>query len=453
MNDIYRWIDDHADALVDELRDYLCVRTISAHNVGMNAGAAATEERMRSAGIEDVQRLPTDGGPDVLFGRLPGAIEQTLLCYAHYDVQPPGDVEAWHSPPFAAELNDGIIIARGAVDNKSGLLAFVKAAQAFIETRGQPPINLKFLFEGEEEIGSPHLDSWVQQYAELIDADAMHCLDGGVDAGTARPRVALGNRAILYVELHCSGPAQEIHSTDAAWVNNPAWRLVHALHTLVDDDGHILIPGWYDSWDPPSEEDIAWLEKALDGFDPAQKLDALGVSALPADKDARDLLIERCFGATCTICGFESGYTGDGAKTAVPSSATCKIDFRCPPYLEPLEQLTKLETHLAKQGYDDIEVRLITARPNPWRIPVSAQIAQAVIRAAEQCFGRVPVVHGVTAEAIIIKNLPIPTVLTGFGPPKPNLHAPNENISVEEYLRGIKYAATIMEEYAKEAGA
>jgi acetylornithine deacetylase/succinyl-diaminopimelate desuccinylase-like protein len=449
MHDIYAWVDARADALVDELRDYLRVVSISAQKIGLEEGAAATVDLMRASGIGDARSIPTDGGPAVVFGTLNGAQEKTLLCYAHYDVQPPEPLNAWSSPPFAAEMHDGLIIARGATDDKSGLLAFVKAAQAFRETRGMPPISLKFLFEGEEEVGSPHLDRWVQQNAELIHADAMHCLDGGVDAGTGRPKVALGNKAILYVELRCRGAAYEIHSADAAWVTNPAWRLVRALTTLVDEQtGRILVDGWYDDYSPPTAEDIEWLERALEDFDLEQKLETLGVSALPDGKTPLELLTERCFGPTCTICGFHAGYTGPGGKTAVPPSAFCKLDFRCPPYMEPSEQLEKLQRHLAEKGFPDIEVHVITARPNPWRIPVSAEIAQAVIRAAGKTFGRVPVVHGVTAEAVIIKNLPIPTVLTGFGPMKPNLHAPNENISVEEYLRGIKYAATIMEEFA-----
>lgn len=448
MDDVYAWIDAHRDALVEELRAYLRVVSISAQQIGLDEGAEATQQLMHAAGIPDVQILPTDGGPSVVFGQLAGAQAKTLLCYAHYDVQPPEPLDAWTSPPFDAAVRDGVIIARGATDNKSGLLAFVKAAEAFLQTRGQPPIGLKFLFEGEEEIGSPHLDAWVQQHAALIQADAMHCLDGGVDAGTGRPKVALGNRAILYVELRCQGAAHEIHSTDAAWLVNPAWRLVRALDSLVDDDGRILIDDWYSAWEPPSAEDIAWLERALEDFSLEQKLDALGVKQLPPGKTPHDLLIERCFGATCTICGIQSGYTGPGGKTAVPSSAMCKIDFRCPPYLEPMDQLEKLRRHLHKHGFDDIEVHLITARPNPWRIPVNAEIAQAIIRAAEQTFGRVPVVHGVTAEAVIIKNLPIPTVLTGFGPMKPNLHAPDENIAIDDYIRGIKYAATIMQEFA-----
>jgi len=452
VDDVYAWVDDHREPLVAELCDYLRVVSISAQNVGLDEGAQATQQLMQAAGIDDTRILPTKGGPAVVFGQLDGAQPKTLLCYAHYDVQPPEPLEAWSSPPFDAAIHDGVIIARGATDNKSGLLAFVKAAQAFLQTRGQPPIGLKFLFEGEEEVGSPHLDTWVQQHADLIQADAMHCLDGGVDAGAGRPKVALGNRAILYVELRCQGAAHEIHSTDAAWVVNPAWRLVRALNTLVDEEGHILIDGWYDTWQPPSEEDIAWLERALEDFSLEQKLAALGAKQLPPGKTPRDLLIERCFGATCTICGIQSGYTGPGGKTAVPPSAFCKIDFRCPPFLEPMDQLDKLRNHLTDHGFDDIDVHLITARPNPWRIPVNAEIAQAIIRAAEKSFGRVPVVHGVTAEAVIIKNLPIPTVLTGFGPMQPNLHAPDENISVDEYIRGIKYAATIMDEFARESG-
>jgi len=452
MDDIYSWIDARQDELVEELQQLLRQPSISAQKIGLEECAAMVQQMMLDAGVSDVQVLPTPGGPAVVYGCVPGVQDdKTLLCYAHYDVQPPGSDDLWSRPPFAAEIHDGVIIARGATDNKSGLLAFVRAAQAFLEVRGQPPISLKFLFEGEEEIGSPHLSAWLDTYADLVQADAMHCLDGGADSGTGRPKVALGNKAILYAELRCQGPASEIHSAESAWVVNPAWRLVQALSTLVDGTGRVIIPGWYDDHDEPSKEDIAWLEKALADFDLDQKLDILGVSSLPPGKTPLDLLVERAFGATGTICGIEAGYTGPGGKTAVPSAAMCKLDFRCPPYLDPLKQLEKLEAHLAAGGFSDVEVHVITARRNPWRTPVNAEIAQAIIRAAESVFGQVPFVQGVTAEGTIISHIPMPTVLTGFGPMKPNLHAPDENISVAEYIRGIKYAATIMEEYGRQA--
>ena len=247
--------------------------------------------------------------------------------------------------------------------------------------------------------------------------------------------------------MRCKGAKAEIHSGDSAWVVNPAWRLVKVLNTLLDAEGRVAVSGWYDDWDAPTEEDVAWLEKALADFDIQQKMDILGVDSLPPGKTALDLLVDRAFGATCTICGIEAGYTGQGAKTAVPPWAVCKLDFRCPPYLDPLVQLEKLKTHLAEQGFTDVEVHVITARRNPWRTPVTAEIAQAIIRAAESVFGQVPFVQGVTAEGTIIAHIPMPTVLTGFGPMKPNLHAPNENIAITDYIRGIKYAATIMEEY------
>jgi acetylornithine deacetylase/succinyl-diaminopimelate desuccinylase-like protein len=378
-----------------------------------------------------------------------GAAEKTLLCYAHYDVQPPGSNDLWRFPPFGAEIDNGIIYARGATDNKSGLLAFVYAAQAFQQVTGKPPVNLKFLFEGEEEVGSPHLGDWVERHLSLVQADAMHCLDGGNEPGTNCIRIALGNKAILYLELHCHGAEKEVHSAEAAWMINPAWRLVKALNSLVDSQGSITIPGWYDDYDPPTEEDIRWLEKALEEYSTKDRKKALGIDRLPPGKSTLDLFVERAFGATCTICGLESGYTGAGGKTAVPVHAMCKLDFRCPPYLDPLKQLEKLKAYLLKNGFEDIEVNVLTARRNPFRTPIDTDIAQAVIAAAKKVYGKVPFVQGVTAEGTILAHLPMPTVLTGFGPVDANLHGPNENIPVKDFIQGIKYAASIMDEFGK----
>jgi acetylornithine deacetylase/succinyl-diaminopimelate desuccinylase-like protein len=446
---IYAWIDDHKSEFVKELQAFLRQPSISAQKIGLEECADMTLEIMRKAGISDAGLYPTRGGPQVAFGRLQGAIEQTLLCYAHYDVQPAGASELWKHPPFAAEIDDGIIYARGATDDKSGLLAFVYAAQAFLAVRGNAPISLEFLFEGEEEVGSPHLGDWVEENRDLVRADVMHCLDGGAEPGTNKTHVALGNKAILYLELHCQGAGKEIHSAEAAWVVNPAWRLVKALNTLVDDEGNILISGWYDDYDAPTREDIAWLERALEGYNLEARKRALGLEKLPPGKSTLDLFIERAFGATCSICGLEAGYTGRGGKTSVPTHAMCKMDFRCPPYLDPLKQLEKLEAHLQAKGFGDIEVKVLTARRNPFRTPVDADIAQAVISAAQIVYGEVPFVQGVTAEGTILAHIPMPTVLTGFGPADANLHGPNENMPVEYFITGIKYAATIMEEYAR----
>ena len=449
MNEIYAWIDEHQQEFIQELQTFLRQPSISAYKVGLGECADMTVKLMKKAGIQDADLYPTVDGPEIAFGSMGGATNKTLLCYAHYDVQPPGSDDLWKFQPFGAEIDNGIIYARGATDNKSGLLAFVYAAQAFRDVWGKPPVNLKFLFEGEEEVGSPHLGDWVEKNLDLVRADAMHCLDGGNEPGTNKIKIALGNKAILYLELHCSGAEKEVHSAEAAWIVNPAWRLVKALNTLVDPAGRITIPGWYDNYDAPSQEDIGWLEKGLEGYSVEDRKQVLGIKDLPPGKSTLDLFIERAFGATCTICGLESGYTGPGGKTAVPTHAMCKMDFRCPPYLDPLKQLEKLKTHLAAGGFEDIEVRVLTARRNPFRTPISTEIAQAVIAAAQSVYGTVPFVQGVTAEGTILEHLPMPTVLTGFGPADANLHGPNENIPVKDYINGIKYAATIMNEYAK----
>ena len=164
------------------------------------------QTQMVRAGISDTQILPTEGGPPVIVGHLKSPqAERTLLCYGHYDVQPPEPLELWHSDPFGAEIRDGIIYARGATDNKSGCLAFVKAAQAYLETQGAPPVTLVFLFEGEEEVGSPHLEAFVEKHKNLLQCDASIGLDGGVNRTSLKPEIHLGIKAILYVELHIRG--------------------------------------------------------------------------------------------------------------------------------------------------------------------------------------------------------------------------------------------------------
>lgn len=449
MKKIFAWIDEHQDEFVKELQNFLRQPSISAQKIGLEDCAALTVSLMKKAGIRNAALYPTQGGPEIAFGQANGAVDKTLLCYAHYDVQPPGSEDLWLFPPFSAQIDNGIIYARGATDNKSGLLAFVYAAQAFLEVVGNPPVHLKFLFEGEEEVGSPHLGDWVEGNLELVRADAMHCLDGGAEPGTNKISIALGNKAILYVELHCEGAQNEIHSAESAWLVNPAWRLVKLLDSLVDASGNILIPNWFDDYEPPSQEDIQWLEKALEGYNLKARKLALGVDDMPSGKSTLDLYVERAFGATCTICGLVSGYTGPGGKTAVPTHAMCKIDFRCPPFLDPLKQLDKLQEHLIAGGFDDIKIKVLTARRNPFRTPIDTDIAQAVIAAAQEIYCKVPFVQGVTAEGTILEYLPMPTVLTGFGPVDANLHAPNENIPVKDYINGIKYAAAIMSNYGK----
>ncbi len=442
-------IEANAEKAVTELQTLLCQPSISAQNIGLEPCAQLLRDQMVRAGIADSQILATDGGPPVVVGHLKNPeATRTLLLYGHYDVQPPEPLELWHSDPFAAEIRDGVIYARGATDNKSGCLAFVRAAQSYLETVGAPPVNLVFLFEGEEEVGSPHLEAFVERHKDLLRCDASIGLDGGVNRTSLKPEIHLGIKAILYVELRIRGLKADIWSGRAQTVKSPVWRLVHALASSFDrETGEVLIDGWYDEWAAPDANDERFLREEAAFFDIDVYRRQLGARHLSSEDDI-DLLRRAHYGASANICGIQAGYTGEGGKTIVPAEAMAKLDFRCPPRLEPERQLGKLRAHLLARGYDDIEVIVHTARKNPYKTAAREAISQATIRAAERVFGTTPLVQGVSIQGIIMLSIPHPAVLSGFGAPENNLHAPNENMPVERFVQGIKYAAAIMHEYA-----
>jgi acetylornithine deacetylase/succinyl-diaminopimelate desuccinylase-like protein len=451
MKDVIDFINAHEQEAVEDLQALLRQPSISAQNIGLEPCAKLLRDLMVKDGILDTQILPTDGGPDVVIGRLnnPDATK-TLLCYGHYDVQPPEPLEKWHSDPFAAEIRDDVIYARGATDNKSGCLAFVKAAKAFLNTRGASPVNLLFLFEGEEEIGSPHLEDFVFKHKDILHCDASIGLDGGVNRTSLKPEVHLGIKAILYVELRIKGLKSDIWSGRAQTVKSPVWRLIQALTTIFNQDtGQVLIDGWYDDWIPPDEDDLRFLREEAAAFNREEYKRQLGATHLSTEDDL-ELLKRAHYGASANICGIEAGYTGEGSKTIVPAEAKVKLDFRCPPKLEPSVQFEKLKAHLINHGFADIEVILHNARKNPYKTPAREVISQATFRAAEKVFGTQPVVHGVSIQGIIMLAIPHPAVLSGFGAPENFLHAPNENMPIDRYIQGIQYAATIFEEYGKE---
>ena len=229
---VFDYIDEHIDETIADFQEYLRIPSVSARGEALDEGAECTKKLMEKAGIPDIQLLEA-GGPQVVVGAdVKDPEKKTLLCYGHYDVQPEDPVDQWISPPFGAEIVDGKIIARGATDNKGGVLAFIKAYEAFQKVAGKAPVNLKFFFEGEEEIGSPHLDDFCIRYGDLLQADGMHCLDGGVNPSRLSPEVELGLKGILYVELIVKGPKKDVYSGSAAMVENPVWRLVHALSLI-----------------------------------------------------------------------------------------------------------------------------------------------------------------------------------------------------------------------------
>ncbi|MGY2894880.1 M20/M25/M40 family metallo-hydrolase [Deinococcus sp. UYEF24] len=447
IQDVYQRIERDLDQSVADLQTLLRQPSVSAQKTGLDECARVLQGLLAQDGI-DAQILPTRGGPPVVLAHIKGASSKTLLCYGHYDVQPPEPLHLWDSDPFAAEIRDGVIYARGATDNKSGCLAFVKAAKAYRETRGEPPVNLTFLFEGEEEVGSPHLEDFVNLHLDELQCDASVALDGGVNRTSLKPEIHLGIKAILYVELRIRTLKQDIWSGRAQTVVSPAWRLIECLNSIYDArSGEILVEGWYDEYQGPDGFDLEFLREEVAYFDRAEYMRQLGATRLSTEDDF-ELLKRAHYGASANICGFGSGYQGEGSKTIVPSEAFVKLDFRCPPKLEPERQLERLRAHLERYGYTDVELIVHNARKNPYKVSSREDISQATYAAAEEVFGTQPLVQGVSIQGIIMLSIPHPAVLSGFGAPENNLHGPNENMPVDRFLQGIKFAAAIMQHYA-----
>ncbi len=449
MQDIYAYIDAHADEYVRDLQTLVRQPSISAQGIGLHECADLVLKMMQHDGL-DAHLHPLDGGPPVITGHMTTPHSQrTMLCYAHYDVQPPEPLDAWtYGGPWSAEIVDGVMYGRGCSDNKSGILAFTKAAQALLRVRGELPVNLKFIFEGEEEIGSVHLGPWVEKHTALLEADGMHCLDGPVDASTDLPDVDLGLKSVLFAEFIARGANSDIHSLNFPLLPAPVWDLVRALNTIMDENRHILIDGWYDGLYALQDEDYAQLEEKLQRVDLDDLKREWGISEFALGRDGIDALRARAYEPTANIAGIVGGYTGHGSKTIVPNEARAKMDFRLPPNLNPQEAMRKLRAHLDRHGFGHIEVKFEATAEPPYKISAKEPMAQAVIAAATKLYGVPPIVNGVSAEGTILKHVWIPCVLTGFASAGANLHAPNENIRIDHYIQGIKYAATIMQEFA-----
>jgi acetylornithine deacetylase/succinyl-diaminopimelate desuccinylase-like protein len=447
MQDIYDYIDQHADEYVQRLQALCRQPSIAAQNRGMAETADMVRALLSGIGAE-TRVLPTQGYP-VVFGQISGEASKTLSFYDHYDVQPPEPLELWQSDPFAAEVRDGRIWARGVADNKGNLVARACAVEAYQKVRGTLPLRVKFVVEGEEEIGSPHLPAFAADHSALLAADG--CIwEAGYKDTQGRPEIYLGVKGILYVELRASGANIDLHSSWATVIPNPAWRLVWALSTLKDQDEQILIPGFYDAVREPTPEEIDALERM--GFDEDGVLRHLGLDRFLKELSGTDLLVKHIFQPTCTICGIGSGYQGTGSKTVLPNQAFAKIDFRLVPDQDPHRIHELLRQHLDTQGFADIEIELLGPE-HPARTPMDDPLADVVVDTARQVYGVEPVVYPLTAGTgpmyDLCQKLGIPAVSTGVGNAESNNHAPNENIFVADYIQGIKHIALIMDSYAQ----
>jgi acetylornithine deacetylase/succinyl-diaminopimelate desuccinylase-like protein len=335
------------------------------------------------------------------------------------------------------------VYGRGVSDDKGELTGRINLTKAFLEARGDLPCNFKFLFEGEEEIGSVHLHEYLKKHPEIFEADSVIWEFGGVDPKD-RPNVVLGVKGILYVELTAKNAKRDAHSSQAAIVENPAWRLVGALNSIKQGD-KIMVPGWYGGVKPLTKEEIA-VVKAQPYDAQAIKRD-LGITRFIGGMGVEQAKRELVNKPTCTICGLSSGYTGKGSKTVLPSEAMAKIDFRLVPDQDPKDLHRKLTHHLAKHGYSDVKVTYSEgekAKRTSHRAPISV----AAFEGAVEAFGVKPFFTVSSAGTGPMYLFDAPCVAIGGGNPFSHAHAPNENLRLDLFVKGMKWVAATVERFA-----
>ena len=432
---------EHLAMLFDLIRQ----PSVSAHGTGIPECAELLCRQMRAGGIP-ARILPTRGQP-LVYADLPGrpGATTTVMFYGHYDVQPPDPLDAWVSPPFEPTIRDGRIYARGAGDNKGQLMAHFLAVQAYLATGTPLPINVKFLFEGEEEIGSPNLVEWAEANLDLLTADAVITSDGPKHE-SGGPQIFFGVRGLLYVELEARGANRDLHSGNKGGIApNPAMKLCQLAASMKNPDGTAAIAGFYDDVRRPTPYERELIARIP--FDEAEVKRDLGLRELAKVGDLPHLE-KLMFEPTVNIAGFHSGYGGPGAKTIIPSQAMMKMDMRLVADQDPDDIYRKFLAHVAKHA-PDVTVKRMEGGCPPSKTSPELPICKAVVRAVARASGQEPVVlptlGGSMPDYIFTKVMKLPSIGVPYANPDENNHSPNENLRVEDFWSGIVTSAYILD--------
>ena len=440
-------IDAHRDSYVARVMDYVRHPSISAQDIGIAEVGALLTDMLTKLGLE-ARSIPTKRHPMILgrWDKRPGA--PTVLLYGHYDVQPPEPLELWHSPPFEPTIRNGRIYARGIGDNKGQHFAQLMAIEAHLAVTGTLPCNVAVLLEGEEEIGSPHIAEFVREHRDALKADVVVTADGPLHPSGA-PVVNFGVRGVASFELRARTASRDMHSGNFGGVApNAIWTLVHLLATMKNADGQITIEGLHDSIVPPTNaerEAAATLPLDLPGL-----MADVGLKRLdaPADRPFYDRLM---FHPTLTINGLHGGYGGAGSKTVLPAEAFAKCDIRLVEAMTPDEVFEKVAAHVRKHA-PDVEF-VPQGGMLPSKTPFSDRFTPAVIAAARIGSGQEPLqfpaLGGSLPDYVFTKILGLPAYGTPYANADEANHAPNENLELDLFHRGIRTGAALLAELGK----
>jgi acetylornithine deacetylase/succinyl-diaminopimelate desuccinylase-like protein len=429
----------------ETLRELVALPSVSAEGRALPQAAQKVKELLEALGLK-AEIHPTPGAP-VVYAE--GGEGPTMLFYNHYDVQPADPLELWESDPFTMTERDGHWYARGISDDKGELVSRLAALKWLIEEHGKLPFGVKFVVEGEEEIGSPNLEAYVREHRDRLKADAVIWEFGSVDTA-GRPLVYCGLKGIVAVELRVRTAAYDLHSSLGAVVQNPIYRLSAALASLRDDEGRVLIEGFYDRVRPLSEAEERSLEAIPDESEDLARL--YGVKGFLGGAKGSGFYRRLAAVPVVNFNGFHAGYGGPGSKTVLPAEAFAKLDFRLVPDQEPSEVVELLRRHLDRHGFTDVEVIPLEVGEHPARSDLEAPWVKQAVEALREVYGLEPIVHlsagGSGPMYPFTHYLGAPVVAIGISYPGSRVHSPNENIRIADFERGVAAIKRAMEKFA-----
>ncbi len=445
LSQIDQFLESQSDRFEAQLIELLRIPSVSAdsqHASDVRQAADWLVTRLAACGLS-TELIPTAGYPIVYAESPPVPGKPVALIYGHYDVQPPDPLDEWITPPFEPARRDGNLVARGATDDKGQMLTHVQSVAAWLQTVGHLPIQVKLLIEGEEEVGSENLEMFLVENRERLACDCVVISDTSQFA-PGRPAITYGLRGIACYELRLTGPKQDLHSGSfGGAVTNPAKELTRLLASLIDDEGRVQVPGFYDQVEPLSEvEREQWAALPTDEQAFQQQL---GVKGLSGERGYSQLE-QRWARPTFDINGMWSGYQGEGPKTIIPARAGAKFSFRLVPYQDPAKITAALQAMLESQLPPGVEMELIDYHGAPgFVVPLESPYVQAASRAIEQGFGTRPVMIREGGSIPIVtqfaEQLQAEVLLLGWGQDDDNTHGPNEKFCLADFHRGIRASA------------
>ena len=451
--EIRQYIQENENRFLEELFSLIRIPSISAlpqHKEDMLACAERWRQLLLEAGADEAYIMPSQGNPLVYAEKQVNPQAPTVLVYAHYDVMPAEPLELWKSQPFEPEIRDGRIWARGADDDKGQAMIQAKAFE-YLVREGLLKHNVKFIFEGEEEIGSPSLNAFLKEHKELLKADVILVSDTSM-LGADLPSLTTGLRGLAYWEIEVTGPNRDLHSGHfGGAVANPINTLCSLLSQVIDADGRITIPHFYDD-----VEEVSAAERDMIAhipFDEQQYMDAIGVKALKGEKGYSTLERNSCR-PSFDICGIWGGYTGEGSKTVLPSKAYAKVSCRLVPHQQH-EKISQLFIdYIRAIAPEYVQVKVTPMHGGEGYVcPITLPAYQAAEKGFEKAFGKKPLAVRRGGSIPIISDfeqiLGIKTVLMGFGLESDAIHSPNENFRLDIFRKGIEAVVEFLKEFSK----